>query len=104
LTRERMGSVEAEVGDDGVRARLEWARDSAFRFFPLLHHQGFGLTLRPFDLATNKVLALVGRLARQVGRRVAVPPPRARGSPPRTRVPLSSEARACPGRCAHGSG
>ena len=62
MTRERIGIVEAEVSDDGDRARLEWARDSAFRFFPLLHHEGFGLTLHPFDLATNKVLALVGRL------------------------------------------
>jgi hypothetical protein len=62
VTRERTGIVEAEVGDDEDRVRLEWARDSAFRFFPLLHHDGFGLTLHPFDLATNKVLALVGRL------------------------------------------
>jgi hypothetical protein len=34
----------------------------AFRFFPLVQHEDFGLTLHPFDLATNKVLALVGRL------------------------------------------
>jgi hypothetical protein len=39
-----------------------WARDSAFRFFPLVEHADLGLTLHPFDLATNKVLALVGRL------------------------------------------
>src|SRR5689334_3540645 len=38
------------------------ARDSAYRFFPLQRHEEFGLTLHPFDLATNKVLALVGRL------------------------------------------
>lgn len=37
--------------------------DSAYRFFPLQTHPDFGLTLHPFDLATNKVLALVGRLA-----------------------------------------
>ncbi|MCK6459532.1 MAG: hypothetical protein L6Q95_06515 [Planctomycetes bacterium] len=43
-------------------AELEWARDSAFRFFPLLRHDELGLVLHPFDLATNKVLALVGRL------------------------------------------
>ena len=36
--------------------------DSAYRFFPLLAHPDLGLTLHPFDLATNKVLALVGRL------------------------------------------
>ena len=28
--------------------------------FPLLEHEQLGLTLHPFDLATNKVLALVG--------------------------------------------
>lgn len=41
---------------------LEWARDSTFRFFPLVEHPELGLTLHPFDLATNKVLALVGRV------------------------------------------
>jgi hypothetical protein len=62
VVRERIGSVEAEVDDGDDRARLEWARDSAFRFFPLQEHEELGLTLHPFDLATNKVLALVGRL------------------------------------------
>lgn len=60
--RERPGFVEAEVALDGNRLIVEWARDSAFRFFPLVEHELFGLTLHPFDLATNKVLALVGRL------------------------------------------
>ena len=41
---------------------MEWARDSAFRFFPLVEDDDLGLALHPFDLATNKVLALVGRL------------------------------------------
>ncbi|MCC7103866.1 MAG: nucleotidyl transferase AbiEii/AbiGii toxin family protein [Chloroflexi bacterium] len=62
VVRERPTFVEAEVGRDGEHVRLEWARDSAFRFFPLQRHEEFGLTLHPFDLATNKVLALVGRL------------------------------------------
>jgi hypothetical protein len=62
VARERPGLVEAEVGRGHDRVRLEWARDSAFRFFPLQRHQELGLTLHPFDLATNKVLALVGRL------------------------------------------
>ncbi len=35
---------------------------SAYRFFPLVEHEELGLTLHPFDLATNKVLALIGRL------------------------------------------
>src|SRR5262245_44561303 len=34
-----------------------------YRFFPLLEHPDFGLTLHPFDLASNKVLGLAGRLA-----------------------------------------
>lgn len=53
--------VEAEVrmGADGVI--LQWLQDSAFRFFPLVEHRDFGLALHPFDLATNKVLALIGR-------------------------------------------
>ena len=44
------------------RVLAEWVRDSAFRFFPLVEHAELGLTLHPFDLATNKVLALVGRV------------------------------------------
>jgi hypothetical protein len=62
VVRERSTFVEAEVSAGGDRVRMEWARDSAFRFFPLHRHEEFGLTLHPFDLATNKVLALVGRL------------------------------------------
>jgi hypothetical protein len=62
VLRERPGLVEAEVALRGDRVRMEWARDSAFRFFPLVEHDELGLTLHPFDLATNKVLALVGRL------------------------------------------
>jgi hypothetical protein len=62
VTRERAGFVEAEVSNDEGRVRVDWARDSAFRFFPLVEHEELGLALHPFDLATNKVLALVGRL------------------------------------------
>lgn len=60
--REREAFVEAEVSKDNQSVVMQWAADSAFRFFPLLAHEDFGLTLHPFDLATNKVLALVGRL------------------------------------------
>jgi hypothetical protein len=61
LLRERPGLVEAVVERHGTSVRLEWARDSAFRFFPLVEHPELGLALHPFDLATNKVLALAGR-------------------------------------------
>jgi len=62
VLRERPSFVEAEVSRAAERLRMEWARDSAFRFFPLVSHPDLGLTLHPVDLATNKVLALVGRL------------------------------------------
>jgi hypothetical protein len=62
VLRERRDYVEARISRDGTAVLVEWARDSAFRFFPLVEHSDFGLTLHPFDLAANKVLALVGRL------------------------------------------
>jgi hypothetical protein len=46
-------------GNDHVR--LDWTTDSAFRFFPAQRDEDFGYCLHPADLATNKVLALVGR-------------------------------------------
>jgi len=60
--RERASFVEALVSRGGESVVMQWAADSAYRFFPLVEHEDFGLTLHPFDLATNKVLALVGRL------------------------------------------
>ena len=62
VVRERRTFVEAEVGKDRETVLMQWARDSAYRFFPLVSHPDFGLALHPFDLATNKALALVGRL------------------------------------------
>ena len=62
VVRERSSFVEAEVSHERDSVLLQWVKDSAYRFFPLVEHQDFGLTLHPFDLATNKVLALVGRL------------------------------------------
>lgn len=62
VVRERASFVEAVVSRGGESALLQWARDSAYRFFPLVAHEELGLALHPFDLATNKVLALVGRL------------------------------------------
>jgi hypothetical protein len=62
VVREHVSFVEAVVRSGGESVVLQWAPDSAYRFFPLVEHPDFGLTLHPFDLATNKVLALVGRL------------------------------------------
>jgi hypothetical protein len=62
VLREAPAYIEALVHDERDRVLLQWVRDSAFRFFPLVEDERLGLTLHPFDLATNKVLALVGRL------------------------------------------
>lgn len=59
--REKRSFVEAVVSKDGESTEIQWVRDSAYRFFPLVEDPLLGLALHPFDLATNKVLALVGR-------------------------------------------
>lgn len=59
--RERPGYVEARVSRHQDALVMEWSRDSAFRFFPLVEDEVLGLALHPFDLAANKVLALIGR-------------------------------------------
>ena len=60
--RERPGFVQATVSLRDETLLVEWVHDSAYRFFPLVEHDDLGLTLHPFDLATNKVLALIGRV------------------------------------------
>lgn len=61
--RERRGFVEVVVRErSGEAVSVEWVEESAFRFFPLVHHDTLGFTLHPIDLATNKTLALVGRI------------------------------------------
>lgn len=62
VIRDAPAYVEATVRSKEDQVLLQWVRDSAFRFFPLIEDDRLGLTLHPFDLATNKVLALVGRL------------------------------------------
>ena len=42
--------------------KMEWAWDSAFRFFPLVPDAVLGFRLHDFDAATNKVLACAGRI------------------------------------------
>jgi len=60
--REASSFVEARVSRGGDRVIMQWAQDSAFRFFPLLEDDLMGLVLHPFDLATNKILAMAGRM------------------------------------------
>ena len=45
----------------GHPLRLEWAQDSAFRFFPVLEDERCGYRLHDADAAVNKLLALAGR-------------------------------------------
>jgi len=61
VTREAPSFVQASVGDGTATEVLQWVQDSAYRYFPLVEDETFGLTLHPLDHATNKVLALAGR-------------------------------------------
>jgi len=62
FTRDIPSMAEAIVSKDGNRLKIQWVRDSAYRFFPLVEDPLFGLVAHPLDLATNKVLALAGRM------------------------------------------
>ena len=62
VLRERAGIVQVRVSTGSAAVLVEWVRDSAYRFFPLVEHPDLGLVLHPFDLATNKLLAMVGRV------------------------------------------
>lgn len=55
------GKREAEVSGLDDQVRLEWVRDSAFRFFPAQRDDTFGYVLHPADLATNKASAAADR-------------------------------------------
>lgn len=51
----------AVISGDTEKVRIEWAQDSAFRFFPLQEDPLCGFRLHDADAATNKMLALAGR-------------------------------------------
>ena len=51
----------AVVSKGGSSTKMEWAYDSAFRFFPVQADPELGFVLHPIDGATNKLLALAGR-------------------------------------------
>jgi hypothetical protein len=52
---------QAEVSRASDLLRLDWAADSAFRFFPIVPDEVLGYRLHDVDAATNKVLAAVSR-------------------------------------------
>lgn len=53
----------AQVTKDSRSTKIEWAFDSAFRFFPVEADAELGYRLNFWDAATNKVLALAMRHA-----------------------------------------
>lgn len=61
--RREFGIYAAAVQRRGEGTKLEWVRDSDFRFFPTIKDDLFGYRLHVVDIATNKVLAAAGRQA-----------------------------------------
>jgi hypothetical protein len=59
--RREPGIHAAVVRREDDATRLEWVRDSDFRFFPTMPDPLFGYRLHIADLATNKALAAAGR-------------------------------------------
>lgn len=59
--RREPGIHAAIVRKEEEATRLEWVRDSDFRFFPVVKDEQFGYRLHIADLATNKALAAAGR-------------------------------------------
>lgn len=55
------GYVRAIVRRGDEATKVEWARDSDWRFLPTVRDPRVGFVLHPVDLAVNKVLALAGR-------------------------------------------
>jgi hypothetical protein len=58
---EQPGYVRAIVRKAEEATKVEWARDSDWRFLPTLRDERVGYLLHAVDLAVNKVLALAGR-------------------------------------------
>ena len=58
---DRPGYVRAIVHRGHEATKIEWARDSDWRFVPTVRDDRVGFVLHPVDLAVNKVLALAGR-------------------------------------------
>jgi len=55
------GFIRAIVSRNEEATRVDWARDSAWRFMPLVRDPLGGFLLHPVDLAVNKILVLAGR-------------------------------------------
>ena len=56
------GFARAFVTRGAKQTKIEWVRDSAFRFFPIEPDPQLGWRLNFWDAATNKLLAFAGRM------------------------------------------
>jgi hypothetical protein len=61
--RQVPGIHAASILRQNESTKLEWVRDSDFRFFPAVPDELFGYSLHLVDIATNKALAAAGRRA-----------------------------------------
>jgi hypothetical protein len=61
--RREPGIYAASVARHGETTKLEWVRDTDFRFYPAIPDALFGYALHLADIATNKALAAAGRRA-----------------------------------------
>lgn len=59
--RREPGIYGAVVQRRSESMKLEWVRDSDFRFFPTIPDEVFGYVLHVIDIATNKAMAAAGR-------------------------------------------
>jgi hypothetical protein len=55
------GFVRAIVKSEDESTKVEWSRDSSWRFMPPVKHDDCGFVLHEIDVAVNKLLALAGR-------------------------------------------
>jgi hypothetical protein len=51
----------ATIGKSGEYLKLEWVRDTAYRYLPVIEDKDLGYRLHDIDLAINKCLALANR-------------------------------------------
>jgi hypothetical protein len=62
VQRPQEGFIRAFISRGGEKTKIEWVRDSAFRFFPVESDPQLGWRLNFWDAATNKLLAFAARM------------------------------------------
>ena len=62
VQRPQEGFIRAFIAREGKQTKIEWVRDSAFRFFPVEPDPQLGWRLNFWDAATNKLLAFAARM------------------------------------------